>query len=143
VPTVSSSSPSNPRPLVDRLRRQGSFFLAAAFLTAAVGAVGMGMISPWVSQAYLAMSLLTMVTYGLDKEKAERGEWRTAESLLHLLELAGGWPGALVAQQLFRHKTRKVGYQAIFWLTVLLHLGFWTWVFTDRVSGPAILKRLR
>lgn len=89
------------------------------------------MISPWVSQGYLAMSLMTMVAYGLDKEKAGRGEWRTAESLLHLLELAGGWPGALLAQQLFRHKTRKVSYQVVFWLIVLLHLGLWTWAATE------------
>lgn len=68
-----------------------------------------------------------MVAYGLDKEKAGRGEWRTTESFLHLLELAGGWPGGLLGQQLFRHKTRKVSYQAVFWLIVTLHLGLWTW----------------
>lgn len=42
---------------------------------------------------------------------AERGRWRTPENTLHVAELLGGWPGALVAQQLFRHKTRKISYQ--------------------------------
>jgi hypothetical protein len=41
--------------------------------------------------------------------------WRTPEKVLHASELLGGWPGALLAQQLFRHKTRKVSYQLVFW----------------------------
>ena len=47
------------------------------------------------------------------------------EAYVHALELAGGWPGALLAQQGFRHKTRKVSYQALFWLIVALHQVFW------------------
>ena len=46
---------------------------------------------------------------------------------LHGLEAAGGWPGALVAQRVFRHKTRKRSFQIIFWLIVLAHLAFWGW----------------
>jgi len=42
----------------------------------------------------------------------------------------GGWPGALLAQQLFRHKTRKLSYQLLFWAIVLLHQVFWAaWLF--------------
>ncbi|MGV8663884.1 DUF1294 domain-containing protein, partial [Pseudomonas aeruginosa] len=37
----------------------------------------------------------------------------------------GGWPGALVAQQVFRHKTRKLSFQLVFWGIVLLHQSFW------------------
>ncbi len=127
---------NDPRPFLDRIRRQGSLFLGFVFLSAAIVAAGIGLISHWVSEGYLAMSLVTIVAYGLDKEKAGRGEWRTAESLLHLLELGGGWPGALFAQQLFRHKTRKVGYQVVFWLIVLAHFGLWTWLAVDRWAPP-------
>ncbi len=73
-----------------------------------------------------------MVAYGIDKDRAGRSEWRLTESLLHLLELLGGWPGALFAQQLFRHKTRKVGFQVIFWIVVLAHLGLWGWLAYER-----------
>jgi uncharacterized membrane protein YsdA (DUF1294 family) len=31
----------------------------------------------------------------------------------------------LLAQQLLRHKTRKVSYQLVFWLIVALHQVFW------------------
>jgi uncharacterized membrane protein YsdA (DUF1294 family) len=58
--------------------------------------------------------------------------------VLHASELLGGWPGALVAQQVFRHKTRKLSYQSAFWLIVTLHLLFWI----DRVLlGGNFLSR--
>lgn len=117
--------------------------MAVAFLATAIVAVAMGRISPWVSQVYLAMSLATMVAYGLDKEKATRSEWRTSESVLHLLELAGGWPGALLAQQLFRHKTRKVSFQVFFWLVVVLHLGVWTWIIVEPTPWCPVWFQLR
>lgn len=63
--------------------------------------------------------------YWSDKRKAQTDRWRTPENILHAVELAGGWPGALIAQQVFRHKTRKVSYQVLFWVIVLLHEVFW------------------
>lgn len=68
------------------------------------------------------MSLLTYGIYALDKNAARRQRPRVPERLLHLLALLGGWPGALIAQQRLRHKTRKPAFQIVFWLTVLLHL---------------------
>ena len=44
---------------------------------------------------------------------------------LHLLELLGGWPGALVARHCLRHKTQKGSYRRGFWFIVLLHLTLW------------------
>lgn len=79
----------------------------------------------WALALYPTVSLLTVVFYGYDKQRAMAGEWRTPESTLHLLELLGGWPGALLAQQLYRHKTRKVDYQVVFWAIVLAHQAFW------------------
>ena len=75
--------------------------------------------------AYGIVSVLAFFLYWSDKRKARTERWRTPENVLHAVELAGGWPGALVAQQLFRHKTRKVSYQVLFWAIVLLHQVFW------------------
>ncbi|UQS88134.1 DUF1294 domain-containing protein [Pseudomonas chlororaphis subsp. piscium] len=75
--------------------------------------------------AYGAVSVLTFFLYWSDKRKARSDSWRTPENVLHAVELAGGWPGALLAQQAFRHKTRKLSYQLVFWLIVLLHQVFW------------------
>jgi uncharacterized membrane protein YsdA (DUF1294 family) len=73
--------------------------------------------------AYLAISALTFAVYALDKAAAQAGRWRTPEKTLHLLALTGGWPGALFAQQLLRHKTSKPRFIAVFWLTVMLNVG--------------------
>jgi uncharacterized membrane protein YsdA (DUF1294 family) len=75
--------------------------------------------------AYGVVSLLAFLLYWSDKRKARDDHWRTPENVLHAVELAGGWPGALLAQQLFRHKTRKISYQLLFWIIVLLHQVFW------------------
>ena len=75
--------------------------------------------------AYGVVSVLAFFMYWADKRKARVDAWRTPENILHALELAGGWPGALIAQQVFRHKTRKVSYQVLFWVIVLLHQVFW------------------
>ncbi|MBO1541127.1 DUF1294 domain-containing protein [Pseudomonas sp. OA65] len=80
----------------------------------------------WVPMAaYGVVSLVAFLLYWSDKRKARADAWRTPENVLHALELAGGWPGALLAQQLFRHKTRKVSFQVVFWFIVLLHQVFW------------------
>ncbi|SCW31882.1 MULTISPECIES: DUF1294 domain-containing protein [unclassified Pseudomonas] len=80
----------------------------------------------WVPMAaYGIVSVVAFLLYWSDKRKARADAWRTPENVLHALELAGGWPGALLAQQLFRHKTRKVSFQVVFWFIVLLHQVFW------------------
>ncbi|WP_053213813.1 DUF1294 domain-containing protein [Pseudomonas sp. Q12-87] len=75
--------------------------------------------------AYGSVSVVAFVLYWNDKRKARADAWRTPENVLHAVELAGGWPGALLAQQVFRHKTRKVSFQMVFWFIVLLHQVFW------------------
>lgn len=79
----------------------------------------------WVALAYPLVSLFSFCQYWLDKQHAQKGRWRTPENSLHIAELAGGWPGALLAQQLFRHKTRKASFQLVCWAIVALHQGFW------------------
>lgn len=75
--------------------------------------------------AYLALSALAVFLFYDDKRRAYKKQRRTPEASLHLVELLGGWPGSLVAQQLFRHKTRKLSYQAMCWLVVLMHQYVW------------------
>lgn len=92
-----------------------------------LGATRMGLSGQgWVSLAvYPLASLVTVLLYWQDKHQARSQAWRTPEKILHASELLGGWPGALVAQQLFRHKTRKLSYQLVFWGIVLAHQVFW------------------
>lgn len=79
----------------------------------------------WFAAAYVVGSALTFLAYAVDKSAARRQAWRTPESTLHLLALAGGWPGALLAQQRLRHKSTKAEFRSAFWATVVLNaLGF-------------------
>ncbi|SDS29672.1 DUF1294 domain-containing protein [Pseudomonas oryzae] len=94
---------------------------------------------PWALLAYAAASLLAIALYWHDKRSARKGRWRVPERILHGAELFGGWPGALLAQQVFRHKTRKVSYQAVFWGIVGLHQAFWgDWL----LLGGFVIRRL-
>jgi uncharacterized membrane protein YsdA (DUF1294 family)/cold shock CspA family protein len=71
--------------------------------------------------AMLPVSVGAWILFRHDKRLALEGRWRNSETELHGLEFFGGWPGAFLAQQKFRHKTRKVSYQAIFWAIVFLY----------------------
>jgi len=66
-------------------------------------------------------SVFAFFSYRSDKQRAEAGEWRIAESTLHIIDFLGGWPGAFLAQRKFRHKTSKVSFQLVFWAIVLTH----------------------
>jgi uncharacterized membrane protein YsdA (DUF1294 family) len=50
------------------------------------------------------------------------------EVVLHAWDLAGGWPGALAARHLYRHKTTKQPFVTIFWLTVGINCLVLVWV---------------
>jgi len=106
-----------------------AFWLPTGFLLfLGIGAV-MRHLPPAIPLAYPAGSLLSGVFYARDKTKAQRGDWRTPEFVLHLLDLAGGWPGGLIAQSVYRHKNRKLSFQTIYWLCAAGHLIAWGWIF--------------
>lgn len=117
-----------------------SFIVAAFFLVIVGVSVLAAKIPPLVLGLYMVASLLTFIMYAVDKSAAQKGAWRTQESTLHLLSLAGGWPGALIAQQKLRHKSKKQSFRLVFWLTVLLNCGIFAWLFTS--TGADRLRAL-
>jgi len=113
---------------------------AALFLCIVGIAVIGGNIPPIILITYVVLSLLTYFAYAADKSAAQQGRWRTQESTLHLLALAGGWPGALAAQQRLRHKSSKTSFRLVFWVTVAVNIGAFAWLFT--ASGAGLLNSL-
>ncbi len=89
---------------------------------------------------YLAVSAFTFLVYAKDKRAARRDRWRTQESTLHTLALIGGWPGALIAQQVLRHKSRKNSFQYVFWTTVIFNCAGFGLLFT--ADGAELLRAL-
>ncbi|WP_296754448.1 cold shock and DUF1294 domain-containing protein [Thiobacillus sp.] len=114
--------------------------LTAAFLVFVVGSVFAGKLPIAVVWIYLAASFVAFVAYALDKLAARNGQWRTPESTLHLFSLAGGWPGALLAQRLLRHKSSKQSFQLVFWVTVILNCCVLAWFFST--SGAEALRSM-
>jgi uncharacterized membrane protein YsdA (DUF1294 family)/cold shock CspA family protein len=95
----------------------------------------------WALLGYAAASLISFGQYWQDKARALNGARRTPEKSLHLVELLGGWPGALLAQQIFRHKTRKASYQLVFWMIVAAHQAFWVdWLLLDGAYFGEVLR---
>jgi len=112
--------------------------LAVCFLVFVVVAVLSGRLPVAVLVLYLVASLVAFFAYAFDKSAAQKNQWRTQESTLHLFALFGGWPGALAAQRLLRHKSAKASFQATFWVTVVLNCGALGWLLSP--SGARTLQ---
>ncbi|MCB1787365.1 MAG: cold shock and DUF1294 domain-containing protein [Gammaproteobacteria bacterium] len=127
--------------LPDRHRRS-SATPAMVIASLALGVVALAVFTtpmpPLVLGVYLLASLASYVVYALDKSAARNGTWRRKESTLHLLSLAGGWPGALVAQQHLRHKSSKRSFRSVFWVTVILNCTAFVWLMTP--AGESLLR---
>lgn len=81
---------------------------------------------------YAICSILAFILYRRDKLAAKNNTWRTKESTLLWLGLMGGWPGALIAQERYRHKTSKADFQFMFWVSIVInYLGLIWWVLRD------------
>lgn len=128
------------KPRKPRESRVPGTLFAMLFVAAVVMSAASGQIPAEVAAIYLALSLVTFVLYARDKSAARRGAWRTSESTLQLLGLAGGWPGGLIAQNLLRHKSRKASFQWGFWVTVILNCLALAWLHT--ADGLAFVSQL-
>ena len=108
------------------------YLVAILFLTLVAALTFAAALPTSVLAIYLLSSLLTLAAYALDKKAAKADAQRTPEARLHLLALIGGWPGALIAQQALRHKTRKQPFRKVFWITVLINGGALVWLMTPQ-----------
>jgi uncharacterized membrane protein YsdA (DUF1294 family) len=102
--------------------------LATLFMGVLGGLAVRGLVPAAVPVFYAAASVATAIAYHLDKSAAERHAWRTSERTLHVMAVMGGWPGALVAREVFRHKSRKLSFRFLFWTAVALNCGALTWL---------------
>ena len=101
--------------------RSHATIIAATFMALVAAGVIAGLLHWAVLVFYSLASVVTYLAYANDKYAAHTGRWRTKEVRLLLFGLAGGWPGGLIAQYRFRHKTKKISFQVAYWLTVGLN----------------------
>ena len=91
----------------------------------------------WVLFLYVGVSIVTFALYAIDKSAARLRQRRVAETSLILLGMLGGWPGAILAQQLLRHKTAKPSFRAVFWTSVLINV----FVFVT-INAPGVAQAI-
>lgn len=86
----------------------------------------------------VAWSVITIVVYRNDKRNAEQGRWRIEEFRLHSLAFFGGWPGAYLAQRLFKHKLKhkfQKESKAIIVAWILGWTSVWYFIFVGSAGG--------
>lgn len=83
---------------------------------------------------YWVLSVVTWAVFGWDKWSAQQSRRRVPENTLHGLALLGGWPGAVVGQQQFRHKTQKQPFKALLWIAIVINIAAFVYCFTPAGS---------
>lgn len=92
------------------------------YLLLALAAIGSAFLPHPVMMWFLLANVLTLVVYGGDKMAARNAWRRVPESTLLTFGFVGGWPGAILGQQLFRHKTQKQPFKTWFVISVILNV---------------------
>jgi uncharacterized membrane protein YsdA (DUF1294 family)/cold shock CspA family protein len=118
--------PSPPRYFTKDKNAKVFFVIAAAALVLITIAALLGKLPLLTPLIYLGASVIAILAYAIDKSAAQRNQWRISEYMLNIIALLGGWPGALVAQRLFRHKISKKSFQVVFWIIVVFNCGILT-----------------
>ncbi|EAQ5986552.1 DUF1294 domain-containing protein [Salmonella enterica] len=92
------------------------------YLLLIFAAVGSIFTSHPVAMWFLLANVLTLAIYCIDKTAARKTWRRVPESTLLVFGVVGGWPGAIVGQQLFRHKTQKQPFKTYFIVSVIVSI---------------------
>jgi uncharacterized membrane protein YsdA (DUF1294 family)/cold shock CspA family protein len=122
--------------------RSGTFSLALSVLFLCFLSVSVlaGKLPFAIFALDIGASALAFLAYAHDKSAARNDRWRTQESTLHIFGLIGGWPGALAAQVLLHHKSKKQSFQIVFWVTVIANCSVLIWLLSP--SGSSALGYL-
>lgn len=74
---------------------------------------------------YALLSLIAFAAMARDKAAATRGWRRTPESTLLWLAAAGGFVGVLSGMYALRHKSRKLSFRVLPWVSAIVHTVAW------------------
>jgi uncharacterized membrane protein YsdA (DUF1294 family)/cold shock CspA family protein len=121
VPIMEPAAPVK-RPRFWFLSHIPPFLVIAAFLGIVMAVYKVTPVSANWLIVYGVSSFGSIIGYWIDKNAAIKKNWRISETVLLLLGLVGGWPGAILAQEFFRHKTRKGTFRYLFWMTVAINM---------------------
>lgn len=92
------------------------------YLLLALVAIGCSFLLHPLVMWFLFANVLTLVVYGVDKMAARKAWRRVPEPTLLTFGFIGGWPGAMLSQQIFRHKTQKQPFKTWFIISVIVNI---------------------
>ena len=92
----------------------------------------------WAWGLYAVVNLVAFAAFGIDKRRAERERRRLPEAHLLLLALFGGALGAVLGQQVFRHKTLKQPFRALLIGAVIVNVAVAAWVLSPEFRTQII-----
>jgi len=113
---------AGPSLVAQLLQRGPRFLVIPAFLFTILAIASIQPVSPNWFIIYGVASVACFAGYGLDKRAANQKEWRVSETILLLIGLVGGWPGGILGQEVFRHKTQKKSFRTLFWMSVAINM---------------------
>ncbi|WP_373740446.1 DUF1294 domain-containing protein [Neisseria sp.] len=124
---------SSDTPCDDAAPDRKPLWFALSVTAAAAWLLAVGWLSATLSGIYFFASLAAFWFYLKDKEavqamrrNGERSDTayfeRIGEGVLHRCAVIGGWPGALIAQHLLRHKQNQQPFIWLFWATVAANI---------------------
>lgn len=67
----------------------------------------------------IIMSIVTFIMFGIDKFKAKHNKRRIKEKTLLELTILGGAIGSLIGRIIFRHKTNKIYFTIVIFLSII------------------------
>lgn len=99
--------------------------------------------SPHIPLLLLAINLIAFLAFQLDKQAAIRAGWRIRESTLLWIAFLGGSSGAVLAQQVLRHKTRKEPFRSQLLAIAFFHLLLAiAWLLAPEAWGDAVSRAI-
>lgn len=80
----------------------------------------------------ILINIVTFFYFGFDKMQSRSQGARVRERVLWLLTLIGGSIGALLGMKCFRHKTKKISFQAGIALILAIQIGLALFLLTEK-----------
>ena len=111
------------------------------YLLLALAAIGSLLTLHSTLMWFLLANLLTLIIYGADKMAARKAWRRVPEATLLVFGVVGGWPGAILGQQLFRHKTQKQPFKTRFVFSVIVSIAMMVGIYMLLPMEDVWLKR--
>ena len=70
----------------------------------------------------LGINIFSFILMGIDKYKAIKNNYRISENTLLFISILGGGIGSLLGMILFHHKTKKLKFQILVPISILINI---------------------